>query len=193
VHHEHGVWRPSAGSRFDAKPDGYAKSAGRTTRGAKNPAYRSAKGETPRVAGVFPILGTLLNLPRRASVHHRCITRLRKKAASGPGNEDLGEVEPHGCAKIAIRPPPLSEAQKGVCLMRKMTQPSHRRTRGTSVWSSSHGVGCSDATRCAPATRAVADAPWTQRSAFAPRPREKRPMATGRYRNAQERRRGDSD
>jgi hypothetical protein len=53
--------------------------------------------------------------------------------------------------------------------MSKMTQPRHRRTRGTSVWSSSHGVGCS-ATRRAPATRAVADAPWTQRSAFAFRP-----------------------
>ena len=57
------------------------------------------------------------------------------------------------------------------CLMSKMTQPGHCRTSGTSVWSSSRGVGCSDATRRAPATRAVADAPWTQRSAFAPRPR----------------------
>jgi hypothetical protein len=58
--------------------------------------------------------------------------------------------------------------------MSKMTQPSHRRTRGTFVWSSAHGVGRSDATLRAPATRAVADAPWTQRSAFAPRPKGSR-------------------
>jgi hypothetical protein len=67
--------------------------------------------------GFFLFFGTHLSLPRGTSVHHRCITRIRKKAASGPGNEDLGEVKPHGCAKIAIGPPPLSEAQKGGSLL----------------------------------------------------------------------------
>jgi len=66
VHHEHGVWRPSAGSRIDVKPHGEAKSAGWTTRGAKNPAYRSAKGKPCNLQG-FPILG---KRPRASPVHH---------------------------------------------------------------------------------------------------------------------------
>jgi hypothetical protein len=102
-----------------------------------------------------------------------CITGASRP--SGASIAGLPDTEECRQAKRLVEPNPgavssnVRLAQKGVCLMSKLTQPSHRRTRGTYVWSSSHGVGCSDATRRAPATRAVADAPWTQRSAFAPR------------------------
>jgi hypothetical protein len=103
-------------------------------------------------------------------MHHGCITRLERSSLLRPEPKTRVRLNRIGEPKTAGGRPWRWEAQKGDCLMSKMTQPSHRRTRGTSVRTSSHGVGCSDATRRAPAAHAVADAPWTQRSAFAPRP-----------------------
>src|SRR5262249_7319886 len=83
-----------------------------------------------------------------------------------------------GLASRGFGASPVHHApQTVVCLMSRTTQPTLRRTRRTFLWSSSHVAGVR--TRRAPATRAVADASWTQRSAFAPRSkRSSRPWPT---------------
>ena len=71
-------------------------------------------------------------VPRRAP----CITGASRRGRTGSRRPRKSPESRRGTAWLsqACGPErPASEAQKDVCLMSKMTQPSHRRTRGTSV------------------------------------------------------------
>jgi hypothetical protein len=79
--------------------------------------------ENPAICRVFLFWG-------RDRVHHRCITTF--------GSEHCGIARQEECrrAKRLVQPNPgavssdVPLAQKGVCLMSVLTQPSHGRTRG---------------------------------------------------------------
>jgi hypothetical protein len=79
--------------------------------------------ENPAICRVFLFWG-------RDRVHHRCITTFGSEHSRECATRRNAVGQSAWLSQIPAPCLPTSLAQKGVCSLSKMTQPSHRRTRG---------------------------------------------------------------